>query len=123
MTKVSDFYCNQVLNGQVQVQVVEESEGALAFHHTRPSYPVHIVVIPKQHVASLIELAGADVEILHEVLELVRRVAAEVKRDHGACSVVTNVGDYQESKHLHWHLIHRGETQSEILSQYGHHDS
>ncbi|WP_030303220.1 HIT family protein [Streptomyces katrae] len=123
MTEVSDFYCHQVLSGLVEVRVVEETERALAYHHTRPSHPVHIVVIPKQHVGSLTDLAGADEHLLPEVVALVQRVAAQVVQAHGACSVITNLGDYQESKHLHWHLIHRGETQSEIHRQCGHHDT
>ena len=39
-----DFYCEQVLSGKTRVEVVLETENVLAFHHTRPHWPVHIVV-------------------------------------------------------------------------------
>ena len=99
-----DFYCDEVLSGRTRVQVVAETDNALAYHHTRPFWPVHIVVIPKQHVPSLTDLGDADEALLHEVLALVRRVAADVQQEHGAARVLTNLGRYQDSKHLHFHV-------------------
>ncbi|MCA8973789.1 MAG: HIT domain-containing protein [Planctomycetes bacterium] len=100
----SDFYCDEVLSGRTRVTVVAETDAALAYHHTRPFWPVHIVVIPKQHVPSLTDLGSATDALLHELLALVRRVAAAVEREHGAARVLTNLGRYQDSKHLHFHV-------------------
>lgn len=66
-----DFYCEEALSGRTPVDVVIETEDVLAFRHTRPFWPVHIVV---------------------------------VVREHGACRVLTNLGRYQDSKHLHFHV-------------------
>ena len=99
-----DFYCDQALSGRTPVTVVMETDKVLAFHHTRPFWPVHIVVIPKKHVPSLVDLGDAEENVLHEVLTVVRRVAAQVTREHGACRVLTNLGRYQDSKHLHFHV-------------------
>lgn len=100
----SDFYCDEVLNGRTPVKVVAETEGVLAYHHTQPHWPVHIVVIPKQHVPSLTNLGDADVELLHQLMTVVQVVAREVEREHGAARVLTNLGRYQDSKHLHFHV-------------------
>ena len=51
-----DFYCDEVLNGHTSVQRVLETEHVLAFYHTHPYWPVHIVVIPKKHIESLLTL-------------------------------------------------------------------
>lgn len=99
-----DFYCNQALTGRAPVRVVTETESVLAFHHTRPFWPVHIVVVPKRHVPSLVDLGGSDESLLHEVIAVVRRIAAQVNEEHGACRVLTNLGRYQDSKHLHFHV-------------------
>jgi histidine triad (HIT) family protein len=99
-----DFYCDEALSGRTPVQVVLETDEVLAFHHTRPFWPVHIVVIPKTHVPSLIDLGDTDEVLLHKVLAVVRRVADQVTREHGACRVLTNLGRYQDSKHLHFHV-------------------
>ena len=98
-----DFYCDEVLSGRTPVQKVIETQLVLAFHHTRPYYPVHIVVIPKQHIASLLTLEND--ELLLEIFGIIRRVAVQVVAEHGSCRVVTHIGDYQDSKHLHWHII------------------
>jgi len=100
----SDFYCDEVLSGRTAVKVVAETDDVLAYHHTRPFWPVHVVVIPKRHVPSLTDLGDADEELLHELLAVVRAVASEVEREHGAARVLTNLGEYQDSKHLHFHV-------------------
>ena len=100
----SDFYCDEVLSGHTQVQVVAETDTVLAFHHTRPFWPIHIVVIPKRHIPSLTDLGGADEATLHELLSVVRSVARDVEAQHGKARVLTNLGDYQDSKHLHFHV-------------------
>lgn len=99
-----DFYCDRVLNGRVEINRVLETEDVLAFHHTRPFWPVHIVVIPKLHIPSLIDLGTAGEELLGHIITVVRRVAADVTEEHGACRVLTNIGAYQDSKHLHFHV-------------------
>ena len=99
-----DFYCEQVLSGRTKVQVVRETATVLAYHHTKPFWPVHIVVIPKQHVPSLTDLGGADPSLLADLLAVVRDVATQVLADHGAARVLTNLGRYQDSKHLHFHV-------------------
>ncbi|MCZ1021352.1 HIT domain-containing protein [Streptomyces noursei] len=119
---VSDFYCHQALAGAVPIEKVKETERVLAFHHTNPSYPVHIVVIPIEHVPSFTDLGNSDVDLLHEVVAVVREVAAGVEKEYGSCSVTTNLGMYQESKHMHWHVTYRGESEAEIRGTYGNHD-
>ncbi len=106
---VSDFYCDEALSGRTPVTVVVETDTVLAFEHTRPSYPVHIVVVPKKHIPSLANLGDGTEEDLLDVFRVVRTVAARVRGEYGAACVVTNEGDYQESKHLHVHVLYRGD--------------
>jgi histidine triad (HIT) family protein len=99
----NDFYCDEVLSGRTPVQRVLETENVLAYHHTRPFWPVHIVVIPKRHIGSLLTLEAGDA-LLAEMISVIQQVASRVVAEHGACRVLTNLGEYQESKHLHWHV-------------------
>jgi len=100
----NDFYCDEVLSGKTEVRIVTETDNVLAYHHTRPFWPEHIVVIPKRHVGSLLTIETQDAPLLLELLTVIREVAARVVAEHGACRVLTNLGDYQDSKHLHWHI-------------------
>jgi histidine triad (HIT) family protein len=99
-----DFYCDVALRDIAQLSVVHDSENVLAYHHTRPYWPVHIVVVPKAHVPSLTDLSGADETLLRDLFDVVQKVAADVERDRGAAAVLTNLGRYQDSKHLHVHV-------------------
>ena len=98
---MEDFYCDEVLSGRTRVEKVFETENVLAYHHTRPFWETHIVVIPKTHVDNLLT---AENELLIELLDVVRKVAADVLNDKGAARVLTNLGQYQDSKHLHFHV-------------------
>ena|SRR5581483_2725208 len=101
---MSDFYCDEALSGRTPVERVVETENVLAFRHTRPFLPVHIVVIPKRHIGSLLELGPDDASLVEEMLRVIQQVAADVTARYGACRVLTNLGQYQDSKHLHWHV-------------------
>lgn len=96
-----DFYCEEVFSGKTPVEKVFETDRVLAYDHTRPFWPVHIVVVPKEHVASVFEV---DNDLLVEIFDVVKQVAAKVYQEHGAARVLTNLGEYQDSKHLHFHV-------------------
>ena len=102
----NDFYCDEALSGKTPITIVRETSEVLAFHHTRPFWPVHIVVIPKKHIPSLTNLAEHSIEDVYQVLDMVRIIAAEIETEHGAARVLTNLGEYQDSKHLHFHVVH-----------------
>lgn len=101
-----DFYCDEVLSGRTSVQKVIETDRVLAYHHTRPFYPVHIVAIPKKHISSLLTLEAADNDLFLELMDVVKKAATQVEYEHGACRVITNLGKYQDSKHLHFHIVY-----------------
>ena len=50
-------------------------------------------------------MEDADQEILMELMTVIQKVAADIEEKYGACRVITNLGNYQESKHLHWHIV------------------
>lgn len=82
-----DFYCDEVLSGRTLVEKVFETENVLAYHHTRPYYPVHIVVIPKKHISSLLTLEQSDNELLIELMDV-------VKKWHHKCNLSMELAGY-----------------------------
>ncbi len=103
-----DFYCDQVLSGRVAVQRIVETDTVLAFHHTQPYWPVHIVIVPKRHIASLADLDPGDLAVVHEMITVAADLCRQVTAEHGGCRLSTNSGDHQTTKHLHFY-IHSGE--------------
>ncbi|MBX7054883.1 MAG: HIT domain-containing protein [Pyrinomonadaceae bacterium] len=101
---IEDFYCDNVLSGRIEVERIHETANVLAFRHTRPFWEIHIVVIPKRHISSFLTLESSDDSLVLELLTAVRKVAGDVVDDCGAARILTNLGEYQESKHLHFHV-------------------
>jgi histidine triad (HIT) family protein len=102
--KWEDFYCEEVISGKTPIEKVYETEHTLAFYHTRPYYEVHIIVIPKKHILSFLTVSYEETEIMNDVLKVVKWVASKLEKDFGACTISTNIGNYQSNKHLHWHV-------------------
>ena len=99
-----DFYCDEVLTGKVPVRIIIETENVLAYHHTNPQWPVHIVVIPKYHMESLLDLSCENTRLLLEMTAVLEEVIRKVLEEHGECRLTTNFGNCQTTKHLHWHV-------------------
>jgi histidine triad (HIT) family protein len=99
-----DFYCGQILTGLLVVPVYCQNEQVFAFHHTNPLWEQHVVLLHKRHIESLITLEEADNELLLELMRTARVIAGDFMARFGACRVYTNLGEYQSSKHLHWHI-------------------
>ncbi|NGN92907.1 HIT domain-containing protein [Nocardioides sp. KC13] len=103
----TDFYCDVAIPHPERLHVVHEDEHVLAFHHTRPFWEVHIVVVPKRHIGSLTTVGADDEDDVRRLLGVVQAVARNIELEHGAAAVLTNLGAYQDSKHLHVH-VHSG---------------
>ncbi len=102
-----DFYCDLAIPRRVPIEIVEEDDLVLAYHHTRPFWQVHVVVVPKRHISSLATVSEEDEADVRALLSVVQRIAREMEVEHGAAAVLTNLGRYQDSKHLHVH-VHSG---------------
>ncbi|TFW28283.1 histidine triad nucleotide-binding protein [Massilia horti] len=108
------IFC-KIANKQIPSSIVYEDDNLLAFKDINPAAPVHLLVIPKQHVATLSECTEEHAEVLGKMLALVPRLAAEhgisVTRGadgepSGGFKTLINSGPDggQEVYHLHLHL-------------------
>ena len=103
-TKPDDQYCKEVLTGKVDIETVLETEDSLAFNARWPAWETHIIVIPKKHIESVTSFSDMEDEEVANLLRDVANVAKIVEETNGQCRILTNVGDYQHTKHLHWHI-------------------
>ena len=100
----NDFYCDVAIPRAVPLEVVHEDDLVLAYHHTRPFWQVHLVAVPKRHLASFTTIGAPDEADVRALLAVVQQLARRVEEEHGAAAVLTNLGSYQDSKHLHVHV-------------------
>jgi histidine triad (HIT) family protein len=93
----------------IPVQRLRETGTLMAFHHPKPSYPFHILLVPKRSVASLNELDPKDSAFLADLYATVQSLVDEFQLS--AYRLVVNGGEYQDFPQLHFHLISEVEGQ------------
>src|SRR5579884_646232 len=97
-----DWYCDEVIPGISTAEVLLDTATALAIRPDRPGFSVeHIIVVPKRHVPSLLDL---DPSLAHHLLTVVQQMARGVTDQYGGCQVIVSVGDEQHNHHLHIHV-------------------
>lgn len=101
---IGDIYCEQIITRKIPFKVFAESPQVLAFYHTKPYWPLHIVVVPKIHIDSLLVLNQKHGSLILELMETIQKVGQFVTNGYGACRILTNLGTYQDSHHLHFHI-------------------
>lgn len=103
-----DWYCEDVLTGKLEVRRVWEDERVLAFHHPEPKAEVHVVVIPKAHVASILAPQALDGELLTSMVRAVQETARALGLDETGFFVRTNAAAPGVTPHMHWHVVSPG---------------
>lgn len=103
---MSDCIFCKIAAGQIPCKKVYEDADVLAFHDIHPLRPVHFLMIPKRHIASLADTVAADAEVLGRMLTLAPRLAAEAGSPDGF-RVIINTGRVgnQEVPHIHVHIV------------------
>ena|SRR3990167_10702035 len=98
-----DFYCDFVLSNKVNVDKIKETERVLAYFHTKPHWETHVVILPKEHISTLSDVA--DMSLIGEIFEMAKDIIRKMDLDKKNFRVITNGGSFQDSKHLHFHLV------------------
>ncbi len=96
----------KIARGDIPSRKAYEDDAVLAFHDINPVAPVHLLLIPKAHVASLYEVTDEHAPVLGNMLALAGRLAKEQGADDGFRTIV-NTGRVgrQEVMHVHVHVI------------------
>jgi histidine triad (HIT) family protein len=97
------LFC-KIVNKEIPSNIILEDDDFLAFHDINPKAPIHILVIPKIHVDSFIEVSP---ELMAKMTNFIQKVAREVKIEKSGYRIITNIGEDggQEVKHLHFHIL------------------
>jgi histidine triad (HIT) family protein len=94
----------------IPVKRLRETETLIAFHHPKPAYPFHVLLLPKKAILSLKELDAADASFLTDVYATVQHLVDEFQLP--AYRLIVNGGKFQDFPQLHFHLISNLETDS-----------
>jgi len=107
VTGLSDCIFCKIANREIETTVVYEDDICIAFDDANPQAPVHVLVIPKRHIASLAEAGEDDAELLGRLCLACDKVAAAKGIREDGYRVVTNRGAKagQSVFHLHLHVL------------------
>jgi histidine triad (HIT) family protein len=89
----------------IPVQRLRETNTLLAFYHPSPSYPVHILLVPKRAYRSLLDIPEDDSLFLRDLVATVQSLVQELGLAESGYRLITNGGAYQDVPVLHFHLI------------------
>ena len=99
------IFC-KIVAGQIPAKKAYEDEHLLAFHDINPWAPVHILVIPKVHLTSMVDAGPEHTELLGRMMAVTPRLMAELGVSNGYRHIINTGADgRQEVMHLHLHVI------------------
>lgn len=103
---MSDCIFCKIVDGKIPASKVFEDEDILAFKDINPARPVHVLVIPKKHIASLATVVAEDAPVLGKMLAKANEIALAQGSPDGF-RVIINTGrvGQQEVPHLHAHIV------------------
>ena len=97
----------KIADGEVSAEIVYEDDDILAFKDISPVAPVHLLIIPRKHIPTLLDLNESDAELVGRLHLVAADLARAFNIDHSGFRVVFNCGSDagQEVYHLHLHLL------------------
>jgi histidine triad (HIT) family protein len=100
------LFC-KIIKREIPAKIVYEDSDILAFDDIKPQAPVHTLIIPKKHLATLKEAVEEDAQLLGKILLKAKIIAEQKGIDQSGFRVVLNTGpdSGQEIFHLHFHLL------------------
>jgi len=100
------LFC-KIVNGEMNTDIIYEDEAIMAFQDIEPQAPVHILIIPKKHISTLLDLEKEDEALIGHIYS----VAVQLARDNGIAEdgfrIVSNCNEKggQSVYHIHFHLL------------------
>jgi histidine triad (HIT) family protein len=100
------LFC-KIVNKQINSEIVFENDDVLVFKDVNPKAPVHLLVIPKKHVSSIVEIEELSDKQVYEMFKIIAKIAKEMGLDRDGFRVVINTGASagQSVDHLHFHIL------------------
>ena len=110
------IFC-KIIKGEIPSTKVYEDDNVLAFKDINPAAPIHILVVPKQHIENVLEINEGNKKILEDVFLAINKIAKKLGIDKDGFRVITNCGrdSGQEVMHLHFHILAGGKMGPKIV--------
>ena len=110
------IFC-KIIKGEIPSTKVYEDENVLAFKDINPAAPIHILVVPKQHIENVLKINEKNKEIASNIFLAINKIAKQLGIDQNGFRVITNCGKDagQTVMHLHFHILGGKELGEKVL--------
>ena len=97
----------KIINREIPLDIVYEDEKVIAFNDVNPAAPIHILVVPKKHIETLLDVTSEDNELISYIYQVINKIAKEQGFDKQGFRVIVNCGkdSGQEVMHIHFHVL------------------
>ncbi|MCS1350462.1 histidine triad nucleotide-binding protein [Mechercharimyces sp. CAU 1602] len=104
---MSDCIFCGIVAGSIPSKQVYEDEEMIAFHDLYPAAPVHVLIIPKKHIPSMLAVTEEDYVLMGRMTKVIQSLAQELGIAESGFRVVNNCGEEggQTVGHLHYHIL------------------
>lgn len=104
---MSDCIFCKIVKREIPADIVYEDDETICFKDINPAAPIHILVIPKKHISSVIDIKKEDEELIGKIYSIINKVAKQFKIEENGFRVIVNCGEDggQVVKHIHFHLL------------------
>ncbi|MCX8027177.1 MAG: histidine triad nucleotide-binding protein [Thermodesulfovibrionales bacterium] len=104
---MSDCIFCKIVNKQIPSKIVYEDEKVVAFDDINPKAPIHILVIPKKHIPTIIDCGEEDYAIISHIYKIINKIAKEKGIAERGFRIVTNCNAEagQTVFHIHFHIF------------------
>jgi len=100
------IFC-KIVKGEIPARIVYEDDLVMAFHDINPQAPIHILIIPKEHIPTVNELEENHKELIGHIFLVARKIAKDLEVAESGYRILVNCNrdGGQEIYHLHYHFF------------------
>ena len=104
---MSDCLFCKIIAGEIPSTKVYEDDAVYAFNDIEPQAPIHVIIVPKAHIASANEITAENSAVIGKIFEAAGKIAKDLGIAENGYRIVNNCGEDggQTVQHLHFHLV------------------
>lgn len=100
------IFC-KIIKGEIPSEKVYEDDEIIAFKDIKPAAPIHILVVPKKHIETLLDIKEEDNYLISKIFAIINKIAKQIGIEKNGFRIIANCGkdSGQEVMHIHFHLL------------------
>ena len=97
----------KIIKREIPSNIVYEDDRVIAFYDVNPAAPIHILVVPKKHIETLLDVSEEDGDLISYIYKIINKIAKDEGFADNGFRVIANCGEDsgQEVKHIHFHVL------------------